>query len=165
MTTWGSVEGIRGDLAGVLGRFREGRTRAFSFGDGGPEAVMLTYDEFEDLGGEGKFTVGDEVVEPAALAEQLPGLMEALRAGSGTPVVWGDDGEPEAVVMSTTQYRDLRGDDHPPAGVVDDPTVRTYATEPLPDSRPLDLDEWAARMGPDTQEVLEELRREDREGS
>jgi hypothetical protein len=48
---------------------------------------------------------------------------------------------------------------------VDDPTVRTYATEPLPDSRPLDLDEWAARMGPDTQEVLEELRREDREGS
>jgi len=59
----------------------------------------------------------------------------------------------------------VRGDDHPPAGVVDDPTVRTYATEPLPDSRPLDLDEWAARMGPDTQEVLEELRREDREGS
>jgi hypothetical protein len=91
--------------------------------------------------------------------------MEAVRAGSGTPVVWGDDGEPEAVVMSTAQYRDLRGDDQPPAGVVDDPTVRTYATEPLPDSRPLDLDEWAARMGPETQELLEELRREDREGS
>ena len=80
-------------------------------------------------------------------------------------MVWGADGEPEAVVMSTAQYRDLRGDDHPPAGVVDDPTVRTYATEPLPSSRPLDLDKWAARMGPETQEVLEELRREDREGS
>jgi hypothetical protein len=165
MTTWASVEGIQGDLAGVLGRFREGRTRAFSFGDGVPEAVMLTYDEFEDLGGEGKFAVADEVVEPAVLARQLPRLMEAVRAGSGTPVVWGDDGEPEAVVMSTAQYRDLRGDDQPPAGVVDDPTVRTYATEPLPDSRPLDLDEWAARMGPETQELLEELRREDREGS
>ncbi|WP_328998316.1 hypothetical protein OHA18_28135 [Kribbella sp. NBC_00709] len=165
MTNWASVEGIRGDLAGVLGRFRGGGTWAFSFGDGGPEAVMLTYDEFEDLGGEGKFTVGDEVLEPAVLAEELPRLMEAVRAGSGAPVVWGEDGEPEAVLMSTTQYRDLRGDDHPPAGVVDDPTVRTYATEPLPSSKPLDLDEWAARMGPETQELLEELRREDREGS
>jgi hypothetical protein len=78
--------------------------------------------------------------------------------------VRGDRGEPEAVVMSTAQYRDLRGDDHPPAGVVvDDPTVRTYATEPLPTSRPLDLDEWAARMGPDPQELLEDLRCEDRE--
>ncbi|WP_371401000.1 hypothetical protein OHA10_23870 [Kribbella sp. NBC_00662] len=164
MTTWASVDEIRVDLVGVLGRFRGGGW-AFSFGDGGPEAVMLTYDEFEDLGGEGKFAVGDEVVEPGVLAEELPRLMGAVRAGSGAPVVWGEDGEPEAVVMSAAQYRELRGDDQPPAGVVDDPTVRRYATEPLPDSRPLDLDEWAARMGPETQELLEELRREDREGS
>ncbi|WP_350277480.1 hypothetical protein [Kribbella sp. HUAS MG21] len=123
---------------------------------------MLTYDEFEDLGGEGKFRVADEVVEPGAMADRLP---QVVREGTGDPVVWGEGGEPEAVVMSATQYRDLRGDDHPPAGVVDDPTVRTYATEPLPDSRPLDLDEWAARMGPDTQELLEDLRREDREES
>jgi hypothetical protein len=126
---------------------------------------MLTYDEFEDLGGEGKFTLADEVIEPAVLAEQLPRIVEAARNGSGSPVVWGADGEPEAVVMSTTQYRDLRGDDHPPAGVIDDPTARRYATEPLPGSRPLDLDEWAAGMGTETQELLEELRREDREGS
>jgi hypothetical protein len=165
MANWASVEVIRGDLAGVLGRFRGGRTWAFSFGDGGPEAVMLTYDEFEDLGGEGKFTVADEVVEPPVLADRLPQVVEAARAGSGSPVVWGEDGEPEAVVMSTAQYRDLRGDDHPPAGVIDDPTARTYASEPLPTSRPLDLDEWAAQMGPETQELLEELRREDREGS
>jgi PHD/YefM family antitoxin component YafN of YafNO toxin-antitoxin module len=165
MTSWASVEEIRADLAGVLARFRAGRTRAFSFGDGVPEAVLLTYDEFEDLGGEGKFAVADEVVEPALLARQLPQVVAAARAGTGAPVVWGADGEPEAVVMSTAQYRDLRGDDHPPAGVVDDPTVRTYATEPLPSSRPLDLDEWAARMGPETQELLEELRREDREES
>ncbi|MGW6195218.1 hypothetical protein ACWF0M_03630 [Kribbella sp. NPDC055110] len=126
---------------------------------------MLTYDEFEDLGGEAKFVVGDEVVEPAVLARQLSQIVEGARAGTGAPVVWGADGEPEAVVMSTAQYRDLRGDDHPPTGVVDDPTVRRYATEPLPGSRPLDLDEWAARMGPETQELLEELRREDREES
>lgn len=122
---------------------------------------MLTYDEFEDLGGEGKFTVGDEVVEPAVLAERLPQVVEVARAGSGSPVVWGEDGEPEAVVMSTAQYRDLRGDDHPPAGVIDDPTVRTYVSEPLPDSRPLDLDEWAAN-DPFTRELLDEIRAEDR---
>ncbi|MFD3399675.1 hypothetical protein ACFWUU_03310 [Kribbella sp. NPDC058693] len=164
MTTWASVDEIRVDLVGVLGRFRGGGW-AFSFGDGGPEAVMLTYDEFEDLGGEGKFSVPDEVVELGVLGRELPRLMEGVRAGTGAPVVWGEDGEPEAVVMSAAQYRELRGDVQPPAGVVDDPTVRRYATEPLPDSKPLDLDEWAARMGPETQELLEELRREDREGS
>ncbi|MFG1905244.1 hypothetical protein [Kribbella sp. NPDC048928] len=126
---------------------------------------MLTYDEFEDLGGEGKFAVADDVIEPAVLAQQLPQVVEAARAGTGAPVVWGADGEPEAVVMSAAQYRDLRGDDHPPAGVIDDPTARRYATEPLPGSRPLDLDEWAARMGTETQELLEELRREDQEES
>jgi hypothetical protein len=122
---------------------------------------MLTYDEFEDLGGEGTFTVGDEVVEPALLAERLPQVVEAARVWSGSPLVRGEGGEPEAVVMSTPQYRDLRGDDHPPEGAIDAPTVRTYVTEPLPDSRPLDLDEWAARMGPETQELLQELRREE----
>jgi hypothetical protein len=124
---------------------------------------MLTYDEFEDLGGEGKFVVGDEVVEPGVLAGRLEGIVDGARAGIGQPVVWGEDGEPEAVVMSTAQYRELRGDDQPPVGVVDDPTVRTYATEPMPGSRPLDLDEWAAAMGPETQELLEEIRREERE--
>jgi PHD/YefM family antitoxin component YafN of YafNO toxin-antitoxin module len=160
-----SVDDLRGDLAAVLARFRAGRTRAFSFGDGTPEAVVLTYDEFEDFGGEAKFEILGEVLEPSVLSERLRGLVEAVRAGRAVPVVWGEGGEPEAVVMSTAQYRELRGDDQPSAGVVDDPTVRTYASEPMPGSRPLDLDEWAAAMGPETQEILEELRREDREGS
>lgn len=162
MSNWPSVDAVRSGLTEVLARFRGGQTRAFSFGDRGPEAVILTYDEFEDLGGEHRFTGLDAVVDPEALAARLTGL---LAAPTGLPVVWGEHGEPEAVVMSTTQYRDLRGDDQPPAGVVDDPTVRTYAAEPLPTSTPLDLDEWAARMGPETQELLEELRREDREDS
>ena len=164
MSGLASVDGVRGDLAGVLGRFRAGQTRAFSFGDAVPEAVMLTYDEFEDLGGEHKFSVADEVLTPDELVERLEAIVGAVRRGAGVPVVWGEDGEPQAVVMSTAQYRVLRGDDEPPTGVVDDPTVRVYATEPLPDSRPLNLDEWAARMGPETQEILEDLRREDREG-
>ena len=158
MSQWPSVAEVRSDLPTVLARFREGRTRAFSFGNGVPEAVMLTYDEFEDLDGLEKFPIPDEILEPKDLAEQLPTVV----AGEGPPVLWGEGGRPEAVVMSTAQYRDLRGDDHPPAGVIDDPTIRTYDTRPLPDSRTLDLDSWAAQMGPETQELLEELRREDR---
>ncbi|WP_433167528.1 hypothetical protein [Kribbella sp. CA-247076] len=161
MTGLPSVDDIRADLPAVLARFRAGRTRAFSFGAGVPEAVLLTYDEFEDLGGETKFTVGATVLEPAALAERLPAVMAAARAGSGDPVVWGESGEPEAVILSTAQYRHLRGDDDPPPGITDDPTVRPYTTQPMPDSRPLNLDEWAASMGPETQQILEELRRED----
>jgi hypothetical protein len=155
-----SVDEVRDELPAVLDRFRAGRTRAFSFGAGVAEAVMLTYDEFEDLGGETKFEVADVVVEPDALAEQLISLVDLARSGSGNPVVWGEDGQAEAVVMSTTHYRDLRGDDHPPEGVADEPTVRTYATEPLPTSRPLDLDEWAAN-DPFTRELLDEIRAEE----
>jgi PHD/YefM family antitoxin component YafN of YafNO toxin-antitoxin module len=161
MTGLPSVDDIRADLPAVLARFRAGRTRAFSFGAGVPEAVLLTYDEFEDLGGETKFAVGTDVLEPDELAQRLTAAVDAARAGSGNPVVWGEAGEPEAVVLSTAQYRQLRGDDAPPAGVVDDPTVRTYTTEPLPNSRPLNLDEWAAG-DPFTQELLDEIRAEER---
>ncbi|TCN34214.1 hypothetical protein EV644_120104 [Kribbella orskensis] len=156
-----SVDDISRDLPGILGRFRAGSTRAFSFGDGVPEAVVLTYDEFEDLGGEAKFDLAPSVLEPPQVAAELPRLLTAIRAGaSPTPLVWGEEGEPEAVVLSTAQYRFLRGDDEPPAGVVDDPTQRTYTTEPLPDSKPFDLDEWAAD-DPFTQQILDEIRTEE----
>ncbi|WP_432948574.1 hypothetical protein ACQPXM_14095 [Kribbella sp. CA-253562] len=158
-----SVTAFRADLPAVLARFRAGKTRAFSFGDGVPEAVVLTYDEFEDLGGEGKFAAAEEVLEPELLADRLAELMRAIRAGQGVPVVWGVAGEPEAVVLSTADYRKLRGDDEPPPGVVDDPTRRTYVTEPLPDSRAMTMDEIAAVMGPEAVEELARLRREDRE--
>ncbi|MGC4941858.1 hypothetical protein [Kribbella sp. DT2] len=163
MTGLLSVPSFAADLPAVLARFRGGQTRAFSVGDGVPDMVVLTYDEFEDLGGEGKFPVGDEVVEPSALATRLPGLIADLRAGTAAPTVWGEEGEPEAVLLSTPDYRKLRGDDEPPAGVVDDPTQRTYTTEPLPGSVPMTMDEIAALMGPEAIEELERLRREDRE--
>ncbi len=159
MTGLLSVSSFAADLPAVLARFRGGQTRAFSVGDGVPEAVVLTYDEFEDLGGEAKFLVGDEVVEPGALASRLSGLIAEVRAGTAAPIVWGDEGEPEAVLLSTSDYRTLRGDDQPPAGVVDDPTQRTYATEPLPTSKPFDLDDWA-EGDPFTQELLQEIRAE-----
>lgn len=155
-----SVSDVSADLSGVLDRFRTGRTRAFSFGAGVPEAVVLTYDEFEDLGGETRFVVGPEVLAPAALADQLAAVVDAARTGGGQPVVFGESGQREAVVLSVAQYRELRGDDEPPAGVADDPTVRTYATEPLPSSRPFTVDEIADLMGPEAVADLERLRRE-----
>jgi hypothetical protein len=155
-----SVESVRRDPAAVLTRFRTGKTRAFSIGVGVPEAVLLTYDEFEDLGGESKFSRHPTVFAPGVIEAQLPEMMAAIRAGRFDPVAWGDNGRPEAVLMSTRQYRDLRGDDHPPPGITDDPTIRHYDTEPLPDSRPLDLDEWA-RNDPFTQEILDEIRAEE----
>ncbi|MEU4393174.1 hypothetical protein [Kribbella sp. NPDC023855] len=163
MTALPTVDQLRADLPAVLKRFRAGKTFAFSFGDGRPEAVVLTYDEFEDLGGETKFDLGDTVLEPTQLAAELPRLVAVLRAGAvPAPQVWGEQGEPEAVVLSTAQYRHLRGDDEPPPGVTDDPTHRTYTTEPLPDSRPFDLDEIAELMGPEAVQDLEDLRRNDR---
>jgi hypothetical protein len=152
---------MRAGLTAVLARFRAGQTRAFSFGDGGPDAVVLTYEEFEDIEGWDTFALPDEVVSPEVVA----GRLDDIVSGGVPPVVWGENGQAEAIMMSAAQYRRMRGDHQPPPGVVDDPTRTIYASEPLPDSRPLDLDEWAAQMGPETQAVLEELRREDREGS
>jgi len=155
------VDEVARDLAGVLARFRGGRTFPFSFGDGVPEAVMLTYDQFEDLGGEAKFQRHPGVLGIEEVRANLVAMVAAIRAGSFVPVAWGGEGEPEAVVMSTAQYRELRGDDEPPAGVIDDPTRRTYASEPLPDSKPMSLDEFAATMGPETQQILDEIRAEE----
>lgn len=136
----------------------------FSFGDGGvPEAVLLTYDQFEDLEGESKFERRPGVVAAETVAAELELMVAAIRDGVFAPVVWGDEGEPEAVLMSTSQYRQLRGDDEPPPGTIDDPTRRVYASEPLPDSRPMTVDELAEMMGPYTQQVLEEIRQEERE--
>jgi hypothetical protein len=158
------VDDVRRDVAGVLARFRRGRTMAFSFGDGGvPEAVLLTYDEFEDLGGESKFERRPGVVAAEVVGDELVSMVGAIRDGSFAPVVWGDGGEPEAVILSTSQYRQLRGDDEPPAGTIDDPTRRVYASEPLPTSRAMTLDEIAEMMGPEAVKDLEELRRADDE--
>jgi hypothetical protein len=156
------VEDVRRDVAGVLARFRRGRTMPFSFGDGGvPEAVLLTYDQFEDLGGESKFERRPGVVATETVAAGLTSMVDAIRDGAFVPVIWGDGGEPEAVIMSTSQYRQLRGDDEPPAGTIDDPTRRVYASEPLPTSRPMTVDEFAEMMGPETQRILDEIRHED----
>ncbi|GAA0589062.1 hypothetical protein HPO96_03475 [Kribbella sandramycini] len=96
MTAIPSVESVRQDLAAILTRFRAGQTRAFSFGNGSPEAVMLTYDEFDDLGGDDKFPSPNAVLTPAELALQLPDLLHA----SSTPTFWGAIATPEAVLMS-----------------------------------------------------------------
>jgi PHD/YefM family antitoxin component YafN of YafNO toxin-antitoxin module len=159
-----TVDDLRRDPGAVLARFRDESSFAFSFGDNGkPEAVLLTYDQYDELGGPRKFTTGD-VLNPDAIRDQLPAIVDAIRAGRFTePVPWGDSAEPEAVIMSPQQYRQLRGDDEPAPGQADDPTNRAYNTKPLSTSRAMTLDEFAAMMGPETQRVLEEIRREDDE--
>ena len=159
-----SVDEIQRDPAAVLARFRDENSFAFSFGDHGlPEAVLLTYDEYEDLGGPQKFTPAGEVLTPDAIQHQLPAIIAAIRNGSFTqPVLWSDSTEPEAVITSPQQYRQLRGDDEPPTGQIDDPTVRTYNTQPLPTSRAMTVEEFAEWLGPEAVKDLEEIKREPR---
>lgn len=156
-----SVADVAGDVAGVVERFAQGETHAFAFGDGGiPEAVVASYDQYDDLRGEDTLGKPETVVASDVLGRDLPEIVEAIRRGTfGLPVLVGRDGEPVLVVMSTQQYRVLRGDDEPPAGVVDDPTVRSYNSTPAPGSKPFSLDGWA-KDDPFTQQMLDEIRQE-----
>jgi hypothetical protein len=65
--------------------------------------------------------------------------------------------------MSPQQYRQLRGDDEPPTGPIDDPTVSTYDTKPLPTSRAMTVEEFAEWLGPEAVKDLEEIKQESRE--
>lgn len=156
-----SVAEVAGDIAAVVERFLQGETHAFAFGDGGvPEAVVASYDQYDDLRGKATLSKPETVVAPDLLARDLPGLVETIRRGTVVPPVFvGRDGEPVLVVMSTRQYRTLRGDDEPPAGVVDDPTVRSYDSAPTPGSKPFSVNEWA-KDDPFTQQMLDEIRQE-----
>jgi PHD/YefM family antitoxin component YafN of YafNO toxin-antitoxin module len=161
-----TVDDVRRDPAAVLTRFRDESSFAFSFGDDGkPEAVLLTFDEYEDLSGLDKFAATGEPLTPDAISLQLPAIVESIRAGSFTaPILWSDSTEPAAVIMSPQQYRHLRGDDEPPAGQVDDPTIRTYNTKPLSTSRAMTVEEFAEWLGPEAVKDLEEIKREPRDG-
>ncbi|GAB3812140.1 hypothetical protein [Kribbella italica] len=156
-----SVADIAGDVAGVVARFVGGETHAFAFGDGGvPEAVVASFDQYDELRGAEVFGSHQHVVGPDILSRQLPEMVEAIRRGTfGPPVLVGDQAEPVLVVMSAQQYRTLRGDDEPPPGVIDDPTIRTYDSAPTPGSKPFSVDEWA-KDDPFTQQMLDEIRQE-----
>ncbi len=160
-----SVADVAGDIAGVVERFTHGETHAFAFGDGGvPEAVIASYDQYDELGGEEALGKYRTVVAPEVLGRQLPEMVEAIRRATfGPPVLVGTEPEPVLVVMSTQQYRTLRGDDEPPPGVIDDPTVRTYDSSPTPGSTPFSLDEYA-KDDPFTQQMLDEIRQERGDG-
>lgn len=156
-----SVADVAQDVAGVVERLAHGETHAFAFGDGGvPEAVIASYDQYDDLRGEKTLGKYQTVVGPEVLVRQLPEMVEAIRRGTfGPPVLVGSAAEPVLVVMSTQQYRVMRGDDEPPPGVLDGPTARTYDATPMPGSRPFDLHEWA-KDDPFTQQMLDEIQQE-----
>lgn len=156
-----SVEDIARDLPAIVDRFARGETHAFAFGDNGvPEAVIASYDQFDDLAGEDTLGHYPTVLAPDAVARQLPEMVEAIRRGTfGSPVLGGTGPTPSVVVMSTQQYRAMRGDDEPPEGVLDDPTVRVYDSKPTPGSKPFSLDEWA-KDDAFAQQMLAEMRAE-----
>jgi hypothetical protein len=158
-----AVAEIARDLPDIVDRFASGETHAFAFGDGGvPEAVIASYDQYDDLGGDAIFGRNSTVLAAEAVARQLPETVEAIRRGRfGPPVLVGTGSEPTLVLMSTRQYRTMRGDDEPPAGVPDDPTDRAYDSTPTPGSRPFSVDEWA-KDDPFTQQMLAEMREERR---
>jgi hypothetical protein len=160
-----SVEDVVHDLAAIVDRFARGESHAFAFGDNGvPEAVIASYDQFSDLAGDATLGHYQTVLAPSAIARQLPEMVEAIRRGSfGPPVLWGAGPVPSLVLMSTQQYRTMRGDDEPPTGVLDDPTVRQYDSMPTPGSKPFTVEEWA-KDDPFTQQMLAELREERRTG-
>jgi hypothetical protein len=156
-----SVADVAEDLAGVVERFTRGETHPFAFGDSGvPEGVIASYDQYDDLRGEDIIGRYQTVVAPEVLVRQLPEMVEAIRRGAfGPPVLVGSGAEPVLVLMSTQQYRALRGDDEPPPGVIDDPTVRSYDSMPTHGSTPFSVDEWA-KDDPFTQQMLDEIRQE-----
>jgi hypothetical protein len=160
-----TVADVARDVRRVARQLSSGRLQPFAFGDNGvPEAVIASYDQYDDLGGDTSLGHYPTVLALEAVGRQLGEMVEAIRRGtSGSPVLCGDGPEPQFVVMSPDQYRTMRGDDTPPPGVLDDPTVRDYATEPLAGSQPFDLDEWA-KDDPFTQEILADIRRDDTDG-
>ena len=161
MTELSTVDDAAVALTAIAEGFHDGGTHPFAFGDNGvPEAVITTYEQYSDLRGEEKLGRNPRSLTTADLGRRLPELVEAIRHNTfGAPVFCADGSTPELVILSTSQYRMLRGDDEPPPGTPDDPTERTYATRPLPDSRPFDLDRWAAG-DPFTQDLLTDLRRD-----
>jgi hypothetical protein len=46
-----TVADIAGRIGEVVDRFVSGQTHPFSFGDGVPEAVIASFDQYDDLGG------------------------------------------------------------------------------------------------------------------
>lgn len=126
-----SVAEIAADLPGVVQRFRSACTHAFAFGDGRPEAVVLTYDEFEYLGGERRIRRRRQILESGEIAADLANMITEIRAGSYRPVVWTDGDEPQLVIMSIGQYQDLcREDALPESQRSDGWRVRTEEADP-----------------------------------
>ncbi|HEY3001137.1 MAG TPA: hypothetical protein VGJ44_02205 [Kribbellaceae bacterium] len=142
------IEVVQADPEQVLERFRvEGRL-PFSFGaEGRPDAVMLSHDEFVALDGYAKFEVPG-FTDPVSIREHLAAEIADMVSGrlGPVPIPWGEE-TPEAVAMTAAQYRELRGDDDPPAGVEDDPAVRSYDVAPVETSTAVTVDELGDRYG------------------
>ncbi|MEV5963758.1 hypothetical protein AB0L70_18460 [Kribbella sp. NPDC051952] len=94
------------------------------------------------------------VVSPSAASKNLPGLLNLFRSGQTEPLILGDAGQPEAVVVPWDVWRrldalaaDEDGFDH----AYD--TVRERLDNPQPS---IPLEEAAAQIGWDLDEDIDE---------
>ena len=81
------------------------------------------------------------VVDTASAAEHLPALLKRFRAGESQPLIFGDGGEPEAVVVPWDEWRrldaltDIEGFDDAYETARERPTdARSESSEPLEDA-------------------------------
>jgi hypothetical protein len=70
------------------------------------------------------------VIETASAAEHLPALLKRFREGESQPLIFGDGGEPEGVVISWDEWSRLERPDGDLEGFDD-----AYATELTADER------------------------------
>lgn len=101
-------------------------------------------------------------LSPDEFVAAVPELTQQIRARSLHPIAVGRGGAPEAVLVTHDQYRDLvQGHmlwhQSPPFLASLDPNVH----KPMPDSRPVDLDEFFASLGPRSAEMWEQIKREE----
>jgi PHD/YefM family antitoxin component YafN of YafNO toxin-antitoxin module len=92
---------------------------------------------------------GDQVIviDTATAAHNLPRMLERFRGGQPEPLIFGDDGRPEAVVISFEEWERLEAlaEDAEQAERARDVTQRRVSTTP-PDEY-VAADELAAEFG------------------
>ncbi|TDW21247.1 hypothetical protein [Kribbella kalugense] len=87
------------------------------------------------------------VIDTATAAYNLPKMLQRFRAGQAKPLIFGDDGQPEGVVVPFDRWEQLEelAEDAEQAAKIRDVTERRLATNHAEDY--VSADELAAEFG------------------
>ncbi|WP_327636120.1 hypothetical protein OHB24_39745 [Kribbella sp. NBC_00482] len=87
------------------------------------------------------------VIDTATAAYNLPKMLQRFRAGQAEPLIFGDDGHPEGVVVPFDRWEQLEelAEDAEQAAQIRDVTRRRLATNRVEDY--VSADELAAEFG------------------